>query len=198
MSMKICVLLLCIALMPLSGAGEAHEELPRDELLKDAESRTITFPAQVQKSSGDVQFFVHMRGYDWLEEDSALISYVSLKDLQLAAAEMNWRAFDDLWFSNRRVHEITMTLSWEGMTVSAWELIEDDDPGDAARLLFWGSPYFDHIALDTRTVRDCRTCPVFPMEQELIRREFPDRLVLREPKMPDEGTWVTVTLEVGR
>ncbi len=145
--------------------------------------REIRFPAEVQKAAGEVTFLLHLQGYEWLREESAIVSSARLADLQEAVALLDWALWDELWYEGELASDARMDLHlrFPGETRAGEELVERDEvrPWE---LIFFGSPYFDDMALETTSVIDCRNCPLYPLEKELIREEITggESLQLRE------------------
>ena len=186
---------LLVLLVPLFGVQEEKEEARREDLHFDEQSGTITFSGIVRRDSGRVQFLIYTQGYSWLEEESAIVSEVSLKDLQLATAQLDWKLFDKLWFGTAGGSELSISVEWMGERIPSDALILNGGSVSTGALTFWGSPYFDHIVLGTGTPADCFSCPIFPLEQRTLRETFSEGYELDALQMPPIGTRVDIIME---
>ncbi len=192
------MLLLAACALP---ARSAPEDIPPEEVLyADEAQRRIELKGRVVRDEGEVQFLAVSKGYSWLEEESAVVIPARLKDIQRAASRIDWEIFDDIWFDRSRGERVEITMVWNRTAVPAAELIHAPDAVFAAELFFWGSPYFDHIALDESTPADCSACPVFPLEQKALRESFvrpsgASGYELISSRMPPAGAEVIIILE---
>lgn len=168
--------------------------------MEEGEGR-ISFSGIVSQDAGEVTFLISARGYPWVEDESAVVSDVRLNNLQLAVAMLNWRLYDDIWFGRSEGEGVEVYISWDDEIHNARDLIDTDEHLGAARLIFFGSPYFDHIALEG-TTGDCTICPIFPLEQQAMREQFERESgkagYKLSDRMPPAGTEVIIILEVER
>ncbi len=194
-------MLAAVTALPASQTPEAIPEVPEGVIAMEEGEGRISFSGVVVRDAGEVSFLISARGYPWVEEESAIVTDVRLNNLQLAVAMMNWRLYDDIWFGRTEGEGMEVYVTWDGDIHSAQELVDCDESLGAARLVFFGSPYFDHIALEG-TAGDCTICPLFPLEERSIREQF-----VRESgkagyqlstRMPPAGTEVLIILEVVR
>lgn len=181
--LRTIALLLVLAALPLS-AGCA----PRDDLLTRETGSTYTFggvtvcktearirfTAEVSKDEGWVQHLIHLGGYQWLEDKSALVSPANLSDLQKGFAALDWRLWDELWqgIDSEKAYAVRVYLDHGGRKLPARTLVNADDALHVGDLIFLGCPYFDAVALSASGAVDCLLCPVFPLEQEALRKSF--------------------------
>ena len=176
-------------------------QVPEGIIAMEEKVGRVSFSGVVARDSGEVTFLISTQGYPWVEEESAILSDVRLNDLQVALAMMNQSLFDEVWLGKDEGAGIEVFVSWDGEVQSARTLVESDEHLDSARLIFFGSPYFDHIALEGG-VSDCAGCPLFPLEQRAMREQF----VRKSGKagyrlsvlMPPKGTKVLIILVIAR
>jgi len=144
---------------------------------------------------------LYLQGYKWLEEESAIVSQANLLDLQQAIALLDWKLWDDLWYRKKGGEQLSMSLQWEEgedlKKVQAREVINTRDALGIEDLVFLGSPYFDPMVLGSSSWTDCTICPLFPLEQKMLREEFRRESGQSgyEVNLPPEGTRVTVIIE---
>lgn len=134
----------------------------------------IRFYATVKKAEGWVQHLLYVQGYQWLEEQSAIVSQARLPQLQHAFAVLDWELWDELWqgIDSDRAFDVRVYFEHEGKRVKANSLVNTDDKIHAGDIVFLGCPYFDAVALGTIAEVDCALCPVFPLEQEALQERF--------------------------
>ena len=171
----------------------------------DEDRGKIQFAGQVYKDRGQVQFLVYAHGYKWLEEESAIIAAVKLVDLQRAIALLDWKLWDDLWYRNEseKTKHLLLFLKWDGKEIAAKEVVTTEDALGIGDFIFLGSPYFDRIALEASPSVDCNRCPIFPLEEKTLRKEFEkpsgqSGYEINSQLMPPEGTQVTVIIQISK
>ncbi len=165
----------------------------------------IQFAGRVYKDRGPVQFLVYAHGYKWLKEESAIIAAVRLVDLQRAIALLDWKLWDDLWYrkDSEETKLLLLFLKWDGNEIAAKEVVRTEDSLGIGDFIFLGSPYFDPIALEASPSVDCAKCPIFPLEEKALRKEFEkpsgqSGYQLNSHLMPPEGTRVTIVIKYKR
>jgi hypothetical protein len=179
----VVVVVVILALIPLPAGCAPRNELPARESGKNYTFGEITvcraeaqirFTAEVSKAEGWVQHLVQLSGYQWLEENSALVSLANLSDLQKGFAALDWKLWDELWqgIDSEEAYGVQVYLDHGGRKLSARTLVNADDPLHVGDLIFLGCPYFDAVALSASGAVDCLSCPVFPLEQEALRKSF--------------------------
>ena len=184
-------------LMPKEGIYQLGD------IVVDAVKGEIQFRAQVQKREGWVQHLVYLHGYKWLKEESAITADAKLADLQKAIALLNWRLWDKLWYKKVKSRELAIFIKWNEKEVIAQELVRAEDTLGIEDLIFLGSPYFDHIALEASPGVDCRLCPVFPLEEKALRESFiresgQSGYELNSERMSSQGTEVTIIMRLSK
>ena len=205
--MKKGIILLCFGLFVFSFPWtlRAHFDQERQGadqgIAIDRNERTISYPGVVRQDEGHVQFLLYAQGYSWLEEESAVTSEISLKSLQHALARIDWVLFDQIWFGETEGENIQIFLEWNDTRISADRLTALDKQLGARHLIFWGSPYFDHLALQESTAAECAACPLFPLEQQAVKEQFvrssgESGYGLAENTMPPKGTEVNIIMEI--
>lgn len=134
----------------------------------------ISFYATVVKNEGWVQHLIYLHGYQWLREQSAIVSESKLSELQHGFALLDWELWDDLWqdIESQRTKEVEVFIKHEGRKIAAGSLAATPDTMYIGDLIFLGCPYFDAVALGTDRIVDCTKCPVFPLEQKALRGKF--------------------------
>ena len=138
------------------------------------ENSEIKFYATVIKDEGWVQHLLYLHGYQWLKEQSAIVSEARLPELQHGFAVLDWELWDELWqgIYSDKAYDVRVYIEHEGVKVKADTLVDTDDEIHVGDLIFLGCPYFDAVALGTAAVVDCTLCPVFPLEQEALSERF--------------------------
>lgn len=176
----------------------------------DTEKGEIQFKGRIFKDSGWAQHLLYLEGYKWLKEESAIISQAKLSDLQKAIALLDWRLWDELRYrktSNQKPvtsnQKLLLSVKWKEEEVAAQKLVLTEDELEIGDLIFLGSPYFDHIALEAPPGVDCRLCPVFPLEEKALRETFirasgQSGYELNSEKMPSQETEVTMIMRFSR
>jgi len=134
----------------------------------------ISFYATVKKDEGWVQHLLYLHGYQWLEEQSAIVSDARLPELQHAFAVLDWELWDELWqgIDSGKAFDVRVYIEHEGARVKANMLVSSADEIHVGDMVFLGCPYFDAVALGTTAQVDCILCPVFPLEQEALQERF--------------------------
>lgn len=134
----------------------------------------ISFYATVKKDEGWVQHLLYLHGYQWLKEQSAIVSDARLPELQHAFAVLDWELWDELWqgIDSEKAYDVRIYIEHEGARVEAKALVNTADEIHVGDMIFLGCPYFDAVALGTAAVVDCTLCPVFPLEQEALNERF--------------------------
>ncbi|MBT9129966.1 MAG: hypothetical protein DDT41_00230 [candidate division WS2 bacterium] len=184
------------------------------DIVVDTIKGEIQFRAQVREKKGWVQHLVYLDGYKWLREESAIISQGKLSDLQKAIALLDWRLWDELWHRKNqkstdpvswvaRNQKLKLFIKWDEKEIAGQELVLTEDNLEIEDLIFLGSPYFDHIALEAPPGVDCRLCPVFPLEEKALRELFIREsgqlgYELNLEKMPYQGAEVTIIVRSSR
>jgi len=150
------------------------EVLEFGEVTVCKETDEISFFATVKKDEGWVQHLLYLHGYQWLMEQSAIISSARLPQLQHALAVLDWELWDELWqgIDSERAKDVRVYVEHEGRRVEADTLIEADDAIYVGDIVFLGCPYFDSVALGNAAQVDCVLCPVFPLEQQALQERF--------------------------
>ena len=134
----------------------------------------ISFYATIAKDQGWTQHLIYLHGYQWLREQSAIVSDALLPDLQQSFAVLNWELWDILWqgIDSERAYDIRVYIEHEGGRAEAGTLVNADDEIHVGDLVFLGCPYFDAVALGTAAQVNCSLCPVFPLEQKALQQRF--------------------------
>jgi hypothetical protein len=134
----------------------------------------ISFYATVKKDEGWVQHLLYLHGYQWLREQSAIVSDARLPELQHAIAVLNWELWDELWqgIDSDKAFDVRVYIEHEDRRVKANKLVNTDNKIHIGDIVFLGCPYFDAVALGTTALVDCVLCPVFPLEQQALQERF--------------------------
>jgi len=140
----------------------------------DKEMREIRFDAVVNITRGWVQHLVYLHGYQWLREESAIVSDARLPELQHAIAVLDWELWDNFWqgIDNEETKKIKLYISQGETKIEANHFINIDETIYLGHIVFLGCPYFDGVALGTAALVDCELCPVFPLEREALQSRF--------------------------
>ncbi|MBU3934085.1 MAG: hypothetical protein KKH11_05420 [Candidatus Omnitrophica bacterium] len=167
----------------------------------DTEKGKIQFKGRIFKDNEWVQHLLYLEGYKWLKEESAIISNAELSDLQKAIALLDWRLWDELWYRKTSNQKLLLSVKWDEEEVAAQKLVLTEDELEIGDLIFLGSPYFDHIALEAPPGVDCRLCPVFPLEEKALRETFiresgQSGYELNSAIFPSKGTEVSIILKL--
>lgn len=187
---------------------ETKDMYEMGDIRVNTKTREIHFTGKVYKNEGWVQFLLYAHGYKWLKEESAIVCGAKLADLQKAIAMLDYKIWDDLWFGRKtkRTKKLVLLLEWkEGGLLKrseVGELVKTADPLWMQDLIFLGSPYFDGIALEASPATDCARCPIFSMEQKVLKEEFKREsgqsgYELNSSLLPPKGTEVTIIIMVG-
>ena len=175
------------------------------DVIVDEDRGKIQFAGQVYKDRGLVQFLVYAHGYKWLKEESAIIANVKLVDLQRAIALLDWKLWDDLWYrkQSEETKHLLLFFKWDGKEIAAKEVVTTEDALGIGDFIFLGSPYFDPIAFEASPSVDCAKCPIFPLEEKTLRKEFERECgqsgyEINSHLMPPEGTQVTIIIKYKR
>jgi len=184
----------------------------------NTENGEMHFKGKVQKNKDWVQHLVYLHGYKWLKEESAIISEVKLSDLQKAIALLDWRLWDELWYRKNqksppeadphsagkvKSQELSVFVKWDEEEVAVQELVLTEDKLEIGDFIFLGSPYFDHIALEASPGVDCRLCPIFHLEEKVLRELFiresgQSGYELNSERIPPQGTEVTIIIRLSK
>lgn len=166
----------------------------------DERLRLVSFPAVVKPFSGKPRFFVHLRGYGWLEKDAILASEAKLAELQTALATLDWRLWDDLWHGRRseRTALVRLGVAHGGNELPAAELLGGGNL-QLADLIFLGSPELDPLVLGESPNSDCSSCPLLDAEKTFIdgilrKSGGPAAFAVNAGKLPSPGSEVTVLI----
>ena len=90
-------------------------------------------------------------------------------------------------------------ISWEGQTVDARELVRSGRELKAEDLIFFGSPQFDPIVLESAVRAPCSVCPLYDRERAYLAELFAKRrpagsYELNPALLAPVGTEVVVTI----
>ncbi len=138
----------------------------------DTEKNQIHFRAKIFKLAGWVQHLIYLEGYKWLRKESAIISEAKLIDLQRAIALLDWKLRDKLRYKKVENHKLPVSIGWNGKEITGQELVLTEDKLEIGDFMFLGFSYFDQAALKSPVHMDCRFCPLFPLEEKVLREEF--------------------------
>jgi len=180
---KACVALLLLAmLLYLPGcAPQIKDHAQGDdsvivfgEVVVYKDLAKLRFGAVVRQEEGWVQHLLAVDGYQWLEEQAALVSSAALSDVQKGLALLDWKLWDDLWqgVDSQRALEVQVFVRYEGQDSPVHTLALADDALYIGDLIFLGCPYFDAVALSADTPVLCNLCPIFPLEQAALSKRF--------------------------
>lgn len=172
-------------------------------------SREIRFHGEVRQAEGSVWLLLHLAGYQWLEEEAAIVSSARLIDLQQAIALLDWQLWDRLWLREGGEHDTgaEVLIGWDGDKVAANELIQTQYCLDIGDLIYLGSPFFDALFL-TRckqtvlciALSNHSQCPLFilheTIEAKFVRGSGERGYHLIHERLPAVGTAVTVIIRV--
>ncbi|MCD5413776.1 MAG: hypothetical protein LR001_02050 [Clostridiales bacterium] len=143
------------------------------EVTVNTDKREISFYGTVYQDEEMVNFLVHLVGYGWLKESSAIVSEAKLLDLQLALAYFDWKRWDALWFGENREWELPLFISWNDNEISSTDIIITDFKLGLDDLIFLGSPYFDPIFLTRRhyCLHIClESCPLLFTKEQVNKK----------------------------
>ncbi len=172
-------------------------EVTSGQVEVDPGKNKIRFPARVRRTEGKITFLLHLRGYEWLKEQSALVSPAHLAHLQEAIALLDWELWDYLWYNQELPdgYRLEIILRGADKTVESPALVHENPA--LVQLLFFGTPYFDEVALGTSSILDCRNCPLYSREKQLIEEEITGGRQLTLQDFPfHKGEKVEVTIQV--
>lgn len=204
----ICLL---IILVLLTGCMPNREETVSElssyrafgDIMVNDEKDIIRFPAKVSVDEGFVQHLLHLRGYRWLQEKSAITTEIHLAALQKAFAYLDWELWDYLWqdIDSDKIDQVRLYVYYDGREHVAYELIETDEQLNISDYIFLGSPYFDRLAFAATGDVDCILCPVFPLEQQALGERFTrdsglSGYTLDGSVMPEVGSKVEVIIKL--
>lgn len=172
----LAALLLQIGCVPRSDDSDQVDgnTLVFGEVVINLTENTLRFSAVVRREQGWVQHLLHLDGYQWLREQSALVSSAQLSDLQKGFAALDWMVWDSLWqgIDSKATRAVQVFVQHGGRKVPAVTLVDADDALYIGDLIFLGCPYFDVVALAAASAVDCTLCPLFPLEQEALGKRF--------------------------
>lgn len=175
-ALSICITFVLSGCAPLSEPTAENDEgvFTFGGVTVCKENSEISFYATVKKDEGWVQHLLYLHGYQWLKEQSAIVSDARLPELQHGLAVLDWALWDELWqgIDSDKAFDVRVYIEYEGVRVKADMLVDTDDDIHVGDLIFLGCPYFDAVALGTTAVVDCTLCPVFPLEQEALSERF--------------------------
>lgn len=162
---------------------------------------SVSFSGVVTRDKGWVQFLIYAPGYKWLEQECAITAMTSLASVQCAIADLDWKVWEDLWAQGKRVFGIDVWITHNEIRYRAQDLVSASEDLCLKDLMFVGSPYFDTVALDPKSAGICASCPLYPVEQDLLRQE-----AIRESgrsgydliheRMPPTGARVEITVRL--
>ena len=176
------------------------------DILVDTAKAEIKFTGKVYKMEKWVQFLIYVDGYKWLKEESAIISEARLVDLQHAIALLDWELWDKLWYGKSergnlkdKMRKLSVFVKDEEKEAAAEDLVLTEDVLEIGDFMFLGSPYFDSRVLEDSPGADCRSCPLFPLEEKVLREEFKrgsgqSGYELNSSLFLPEGTEVTIII----
>lgn len=176
------------------------------EILVDTVKGEIKFSGDVYKREGWVQFLIYVDGYKWLKEESAIISTTRLVDLQKSIALLDWRLWDELWYRKlksgklrNKAQKLSVFIKYKEKEIAAKGLVLTEDELEIGDYIFLGSPYFDNRVLEDSPRVDCKHCPLFPLEEKVLREEFKREsglsgYNLNSPIFLPRGTEVTIII----
>ncbi len=208
---KQSVITIHIILMLLSGCGPPHvptegsdkEPFAFGEITVCEANSEIRFYAVVEKNEGWVQHLLYLTGYHWLKEQAAITSDANLTELQNSFALLDWELWDALWqgIESDKTHGVKVYIEQEGKRITAGSLVGATDDIYVGDLMFLGSPYFDAVALDNAIGRECRSCPIFPLEQRALQKMFvrnngESGYIINHSEMFDIGSRVAVIIKL--
>uniref|UniRef100_A0A7C3UQF1 Uncharacterized protein n=1 Tax=candidate division WOR-3 bacterium TaxID=2052148 RepID=A0A7C3UQF1_UNCW3 len=133
----------------------------------DSLKREVVFNGRIEKDTGWVQHLIYLEGYKWLKENSAIVSSVRLKDLQLSLASLDFYLWDSLY--QRVGGKERIDLFIEG--IPAESLILTKEKLSVGDFLFLGSPQFDEFALEG-IYSSCERCPFLGVERKSFEKLF--------------------------
>lgn len=172
------------------------------DVFVDTAKREIRYKGKVHKDNGWVQFLIHMQGYKWLKEESAIISDVNLQDVQNAIALLDWKLWDDIWYrkNTARTKKVNIFVKWNNTENNARNLVHADDYLFPQDIIFLGSPYFDSVVVENKAI-DCKNCPIFPIEKKVLKKSFRRKsgqsgYKLNSKKMPPKNSDVTIIIKI--
>ena len=148
------------------------------DITVDTNKNEISFLAKVKKNEGRVSFLIYLTGYKWLEDESAVVSSANLSDLQEAAALIDWNLWDKLWRRTAKEGKMerdmffSVYLVHNEKEIPAADLLLTKDPLGLGDFIFLGSPYFDQFVLGSGQSVNCAQCPLFPIEEKILRDFF--------------------------
>ncbi len=198
---------LAVIVVGADGQPPSPSSPPRHaaELELCPDRRIVSFDGRVLRDRGWVQFLLYAPGYEWLRDESAIETEVDLRQLQLALASLDWRLWDRLWAQGADVPGIRVDIAYGDRAWTPGEFLAPEEflaleaqTIGFRHLLFPGSPYFDAVALRAGGP-PCSLCPVFPLEQAVLRQRFVRRdgrsgYELRTGALPRPGTRVRLTI----
>ncbi|HAZ30279.1 TPA: hypothetical protein DCY65_01750 [Candidatus Acetothermia bacterium] len=173
------------------------------------DAREIRFAGEVRQAEGSVLLLLHLTGYQWLEQEAAIVSPSRLVDLQQAIALLDWRLWDRLWQGEREAGgaAVEVRIGWGGEEESATDLLDTRYSLGLGDLVYLGSPLFDPLflarcertALCVALIRRDQ-CPLFLLHdaiEEQLARDCGQRGYRLNPgRLPPVGTPVTVLIRV--
>ncbi len=170
------------------------------EVTADKRRRVVSFKADILKNEGDVLFLIYLHGYKWLKENSAVVSDAKLLDLQKALAFIDWELWEEIRDSQKtkRTSAVKIVMKQGKIQSTAEEFLKNEE-SDIYNIIFPGSPYFDAIVLYGPESNLCGTCPLYPVEKEVIMKKMknPKGVSLSEKiKAFDKNKPVTVHIYV--
>jgi len=172
--MAVAVLMPGCVSLPRSSRVENTATLVFGDVTVCKTNFEIRFSATVQQVEGWVQHLLYLHGYQWLKEQSAIVSDARLSQLQHAIALLNEALWDKLWIGldSDEAFEVRVYIEYAGRRVKANELVQSDEELHVGDMVFLGCPYFDVVALGSASLADCRLCPVLPLEQKALQERF--------------------------
>jgi hypothetical protein len=145
-----------------------------------------------------------LKGYRWLEPECAIVSGARLADLQVALAALDWRLWDRLWTGEGArgpdpVGRLHISVDWGGKSLDARRLIRGGEDMVPPQIVFFGSPQFDSIVLQSDLQEDCSKCPLLPVEKAHLEALFAEKgpgrgCELNAALFPPAGTEVVVRM----
>lgn len=154
----------------------------KENLFIDTVNKTIIFDGEIIKDSGEVQFLINLKGYEWLNERVSILGDLSLGTFQNAFALLDWALWESLYFNKKPKRKILISIIDKEKEIPAETLIFKKNL-DFSIFIFLGHPYFDNFVLK-ETQKDCKKCPLLPEEMKFINKSFPQKYSLNTKYFP--------------
>lgn len=185
---------------------EEPELIAPDWLTIDKEKQELRFSGRIQNKEGWVQSLIYAQGYKWLKDKSAIVSDVSILELQkaiLLCGVKYWKIVK--YGQNKGSVEVKVQWVKRGKTkeIDAFQMlsrkIEEDLPLEQLIFLGFGMSSFDERVLSEAPSAVCNECPLLPLEEKIVeawfRRESGESgYELNSKPIPSVGTPVTIII----